>query len=187
MDTLVETIEDEGRVIEIHHDAFAHSPRDCQDNFATLVCGHRRYALPNEAGLDLDDFASWAEVESELGRLGHVVVVPVFLMDHSGLGVNTTGFRQWDPQGWDWGQIGFAACTAVDIRDNWSLPRKRRITEERLDDARRLVVAEVDEFGMYLSGQVFGYVVRDADGQDLDSCWGFYGHDAVLEAAKEAY
>lgn len=51
----METIEHGGRVIEITHDLCAQSPRDCQDNFATLVCNHRRYALPIEADLDLDD------------------------------------------------------------------------------------------------------------------------------------
>jgi hypothetical protein len=185
MDTLVETVEGE-RIVEIHHDPHAESPRDCQDNFATLVCAHGRYDLPDELGFDFDACSSWKEVERELRRRGYLVVVPVFMLDHSGLALNTTGFGHCDPQGWDWGQVGFAACTPDDIRANWLLPPGLPLTPEQVEAARRLLVAEVDEYGLYLSGQVYGYVVRDPAGDEVESCWGFYGRDAALEAAREA-
>ncbi len=34
----------------------------------------------------------------------------------------------------------------------------------------------MNEWNDYLSGNVYGYTVTDADGEDTDmSCWGFYG------------
>ena len=36
---------------------------------------------------------------------------------------------------------------------------------------------------MYLSGDVWGYVINDG-GKNEDSCWGFYGDDYCLSEAK---
>lgn len=35
------------------------------------------------------------------------------------------------------------------------------------------------------NGEVYGYVIEDHEGNGLDSCWGFYGWDAVIEEAKD--
>jgi hypothetical protein len=54
------------------------------------------------------------------------------------------------------------------------------------DGARKAAVSLVEEWNTYLSGDVYGYVIRDEDGADLDSCWGFYGMDTVKEEARSA-
>ncbi|HUX02457.1 MAG TPA: hypothetical protein VMY35_15960, partial [Phycisphaerae bacterium] len=53
-------------------------------------------------------------------------------------------------------------------------------------DAEACLRAEVSTYDDYLTGQVFGYVVEDEDGNDLDSCWGFYGEDYCRETARES-
>ena len=46
---------------------------------------------------------------------------------------------------------------------------------------------EVAEYDQYLTGQVYGYVIEDEDGDHVDSCWGFIGGlDYVRTSAKEA-
>ena len=42
-------------------------------------------------------------------------------------------------------------------------------------DARKAADALVDEWNDYLSGNVYGYVIKDADGEQVESCWGFIG------------
>jgi hypothetical protein len=35
-------------------------------------------------------------------------------------------------------------------------------------------------------GDVYGYVIENANDDDLDSCWGFYGIDYCIQEAKDA-
>lgn len=50
--------------------------------------------------------------------------------------------------------------------------------------------ADADLFGAWAFGDVFGYVIQDSEGEDLDSCWGYYGDDfersGLAEAAKDS-
>ena len=46
---------------------------------------------------------------------------------------------------------------------------------------------EVKTYDDYLTGNVHGFMVTSPDGEDLDSCWGFYGDkDGIAEEAKAA-
>lgn len=54
------------------------------------------------------------------------------------------------------------------------------------DGARKAAESLVEEWNTYLSGDVYGYTVEDEDGEQVESCWGFYGIDAVREEARAA-
>ena len=47
--------------------------------------------------------------------------------------------------------------------------------------------SEVKQWNDWVSGQVYGYVVRDSKGNSIDSCWGFYGSDHEESGLEEAY
>ena len=66
-------------------------------------------------------------------------------------------------------------------------------------DAEAYLRASVEEYGAYLAGEVYGYVIKNADSEDLpsfgprlieDSCWGFIGElgpgSYILEEANRA-
>lgn len=53
-------------------------------------------------------------------------------------------------------------------------------------DLRAAAKACFDEWNTYLSGDVYGYVIEDAEGEELDSLWCLYGLDYAIEQAKEA-
>lgn len=38
----------------------------------------------------------------------------------------------------------------------------------------------------FCNGEIFGYVIEDEDGQELDSCWGFVGYEYAKQCAIEA-
>ena len=44
--------------------------------------------------------------------------------------------------------------------------------------------SEVKQYSQYLEGDVYGFAIEDPDGNDMDSCWGFYGHAYCLQEAK---
>lgn len=94
-----------------------------------------------------------------------VVILPLYLYDHSGITMNTTGFSC----RWDSGQVGWIYATKDEIRKEYG-----KLTEDTIDAARRLLVAEVSEYDSYISGQCYGFRLYE-DGKEIDSCWGFLG------------
>lgn len=174
---IMHTEEYKGATIEIHHDEDAQSPRIDMDNLGTMVCFHRRYHLGDTAhGFKESDCSSWDELKQAITeRHGPLAdIIPVYMLDHSGLRVNTTGYSDVDPQRWDWGQIGYIYLTKADaLAEN--IP---------LEKVTATLLSEVDVYDQYMSGDVCGYTVL-VDGNVMDSCWGFYGFDYCLEQAKE--
>lgn len=63
---------------------------------------------------------------------------------------------------------------------------------EIIEKAQACLKSEVSEMNSYLEGEVYGYIIKDASGEDLpaklaDSCWGFIGDVSyVKEEAEEA-
>ena len=44
--------------------------------------------------------------------------------------------------------------------------------------ARKLLAAEIDELDAAANGEIYGDVIEDAEGERVDSCWGFVDRDA---------
>ena len=154
--------------IRVMQDSDAESPRDW-DNLGTMVYWHRDYILG-----DVDGNREYESVESFLEEIGDAIVLPLYIYDHSGVTMNTTGFSC----PWDSGQVGFIYVTLGDVRKEYGW---KRITKERRERIEGYLRNEVNTFDMFLRGDVYGFsVVReDEDGEevDIDSCWGFYGYD----------
>jgi hypothetical protein len=52
--------------------------------------------------------------------------------------------------------------------------------------ARKNAQAEIETWIDYCNGDVYGYIVKDNDGEVLDSVWGFYGEEYCEEEAKSS-
>jgi hypothetical protein len=107
--------------------------------------------------------------------------LPLYLYDHSGITISTGSFSC----PWDSGQVGFIYATREEILANWG---KKRLTKKVLERARQCLEGGVETYDNYLTGSVYGYVVLGPDGEQVDSCWGYYGYDheasGLLESAK---
>ena len=178
----------------IEQDDNAESPRGAWCcNIGVMVCFHSRYNLgdePDVHGLKSTWFAGWDEMEAHLRRPcdeddpegylgsgeGAIVVLPLYLYDHSGITMNTTGFScQWDS-----GQVGFIYATAETVRKIYG---DKSMTIEEIEAQLK---AEVATYDQYLTGDVWGFIIEDDDGEHIDSCWGFFGEDNAKAAATEA-
>lgn len=112
-----------------------------------------------------------------------VTILPLFLYDHSILSMSTSTYiGRAHHASWDSGQVGWIYCT------------EKRFTEQIgcNNRAEELLVGEVETYDQYLRGDVYGFVLeeKDDDGEVLDtidSCWGFYGLDAIAEELKGHY
>jgi len=144
--------------------------------------------------------------DDELDQIGQdikdgvLVGVPVWAYVHSGSTISTgtklpgdTRLRE-NPYHcrWDSGRSGWAYMTAKAALKEWG---NKRLSAQQCDKAHQYIDGVVDEFAMYLRGEVYGFVVEHIErneageeiGRDqLDSCWGFYGGEHVLDEATTA-
>lgn len=139
-----------------------------------------------------------AEAESECDLMiervldKHVVILPLYLLDHSGITMRTGRFSC----PWDSGQVGFIYCTKETIRKELSRPQPlkrgqerqgyktiKHVTKKDLAHAEECLRREVKTYDQYLTGDVYGFVIEEMDGEG-DNCWGFFGMDDCLSEAK---
>ena len=167
------------------------SPRDW-DNLGKIVAFHKRYNLGDKTDIRSDMFNGWAAMEKHLIKVKKAcVILPIYMYDHSGITINTTGFGAIDSDRWDWGQIGFIYCTAEDIRKNWSV---KSINKKLKESAEKVLLGEIETYDQYLRGDVYGYVVTSTEKCNLghehenneESVWGFYGTEDAITDAKAA-
>lgn len=80
---------------------------------------------------------------------------------------------------------GFIYVTKTKMREEYGNLAE---TPEALDQARICLVGEIEELAAYLSGECYGYQItrEDIDEGDpiIDSCWGYYGLDDAISAAR---
>lgn len=193
--------------IEIHFDHDCESPRSDTQLGIMLADGHRQYSLGDhhlekstwsydatrkqeylaaQAALHhyaeerkLHLFPRWCKI-----NLGSMVVLPLGLIDHSGISMYVGGgAHPQDPGGWDSGLVGFIFDTTSQ-RQEWD-PEGTWATPEKVEAALR---AEVKYYDAYLTGQVYGWVLLDEDGMEVESRWGYIGdeEDAIADARDEA-
>lgn len=158
-----------GFTLHIEPDADPQNPRDCDCNVGRMVCFHSRHTLGDKHDLSADDFAGWGALRKHLVKEERAeIILPLYLMDHSGLAIST------EPFGcpWDSGQIGWIYSTVKELIAWLGASWTREQAEQALNN-------EVEVYNKCISGDVWGYVITDDFGDEVESCWGFYGQDAA--------
>lgn len=150
--------------LRIIRDEHPLNPREEYDHLGTMVCWHSRYDMGDKHEFSNPiEFNHWSAGKRP-------IMLPIYMYDHSGITINTTGFDC----PWDSGQIGWIYVTMDDVRKEW---HGEPITDEIIAKVADILRCEVREYDQYLTGDVWGYVIEDEDGNHVDSCCGFYGHD----------
>jgi len=183
----VETIEmGEGIRIQVHQDqdevTNCNPFKDC-DTAIQISIWHRCYNFGNNTDFatpgDFLEFCRKGDLKS--ARKGDKVFrLPVYLYDHSGLTVNTTGFSC----PWDSGQVGWVWTTKKRMKERgWKATDENHVYEH-LKEAVQLL----DD---YLTGNVYRFTIEDAAGEVLESCGGYYGDPhgrgvCILDFARES-
>lgn len=159
--------------LRIVHDEDPESPRTTFDNLGVMVCFHRRYNLGDKHDLREDSFGGWDDLKDYLVKEEKALhILPLYLYDHSGITMSTGPFGC----PWDSGQVGFIYTTKEQM-ENIGTPA---------DKVEECLKAEVEVYTKYIEGDCWGYVIEDEEGDEVDSCWGFYGEDAAKETGEAA-
>jgi hypothetical protein len=168
--------------VHIYQDENPMTPREW-DNLGTMVCFHPRYKLGDTGhGFTPDT------LQDKLKEPG-LVWLSLYLYDHSGISISSgppslrkdPNHYPMDPGGWDTSLIGAIFADAETIK------REYGDAPDAGERALACLRGEVETYNQYLTGDVYGYVIEDAAGKHLDSCWGFYGEeDAEDEAIHQA-
>jgi hypothetical protein len=175
--------------VRIVVDSCPENPRKW-DNLGTMVCAHRRYSLGDDNGLDnakafvrqhlSDELCTrngWdldhvPDLERAIEHTGQAVLLPLYLYDHSGLTMKTTSFSC----PWDSGQVGFIFVSKATLRQEYGYTR---LSSKRVSHVVDALKGEVEVYDQYISNDVWGFEVIGDNGDEVDSCWGFFGDDPM--------
>jgi len=161
----------------IHYDESPGDPRSW-DNVGTIVCFHKRYNLGDKTDLKRNDFASFDELETYIKQeLKGVIILPVFMMDHSGISISTKDFND----RWDSGQIGFIYTTQEKMDEN----------KFDVDTFTKILVNEVHTYNKYLNGECYMYIIEEQCThcdmwKQKETIGGFYELKICRDYAEEA-
>ena len=174
----IETIDYRGYKIEVNNDVPACDPRE-EDNLGTMVCFHNRYRLGDqETGLSKDD------VKDIIRNTDEYISLPLYLYDHSGITMNTSGFTC----KWDSGMVGIIFISKAEVREQYGW---KNLTKPRITQIETYLRNEVKTYDYFITGECYGYNIINKEGEDIgESCGGFLGSNheesGLLEYAKNA-
>jgi hypothetical protein len=149
--------------LKIERDEDPMNPRTEWDNLGTMVCFHNRYDLGDKTDYRTEDYNSWDELKQGiLENEGEVVILPLYLYDHSGITISTSSF---DCR-WDSGQIGFIFVS------------KHTIKKEGIDETKVIeyLKGEVETYDKYLTGENYRYTIYE-----IETCSLGHEHKNVVE------
>jgi len=180
-----EKIKYKGYTITTYYDdCNGFDPRE-DDNLGTMACFHNRYEFGDFVDFSADNFNGWDEMKANIIKEEKaVVVLPLYLYDHSQQVISTESFRGRAVHAeWDSGQIGFVFANKHDIRANWMV---KNVTKKLLKETERILKGEVEHYSQYIQGNVYGFIVEDSEGNHIDNSGGYIGEDYYDEMVKEA-
>jgi len=158
--------------LEIVEDLDPIDPRD-NDNLGKMICFHKHYKLGDRCDLKSEHFLDWEDLKEYIEGL-NAVILPLYLLDHSGITMRTTPFEGLYGH-WDSGQVGFIYITKKTMKEN----------ELNEKDAMQRLIEEIKVYDQYIRGDVYGYRLYTIKVCSMeyehevttDSCWGFFGQD----------
>lgn len=98
-----------------------------------------------------------------------LLIRPIHYYEHSGSSISYKYQYPYNDR-WDSGTIGFQIVTRAD----WKSYHGGKQTHENILNCMN---GEVELLDQWLQGDVYGFRITDDKGDEVDSCWGFYGSD----------
>lgn len=177
-----ETYEKNGYNITVFYDECPESPRTW-DVLGKFYCNNRNYTCDK---LDMYDLAELLEVDifalnikqicERADRKGYLCY-PISCYIHGGIALH---FNSTDYDRFDGGIFGFYLSEKKDICNRFS---KKIVSKSLRKEVEGYIENEIKAYEDYCNGNVYGYNITNKFGEEIDSCYGFYG-DLGIEDMK---
>lgn len=155
---------------KIRRDDDCESPREW-DNIGVLACDHKRYSIG-----DKDYGLPFVNGDWRAGKLRDDIYLclEVWGYEHGGIALSHARSGQFADQ-FDSGRAGWHYVTIDTVKENW--PKLDIGSIELRDQVERALKAELEVMNLWLAGECWYYVVKDEEGNTVDSCGGFITDD----------
>ena len=169
----IETYDVDGKTVSIYRDEDSSSPREW-DNLSTFAGYHRNYHIgdPKNGDVAFRHVPTLREVVEREGRGEILAAVELHLRELGRVG---------------WAYVTRANAVRMGCHPGQTYVDQQGVTRTYnrafFEEATR---QEIATYQQWADGDVYGYTVDGRDGDGLDSCWGFFGHDYVREEARSA-
>jgi hypothetical protein len=174
MNDAVQTVNYKNHTIEIHPDLSSENPVKYWDVLGEFICWHRRYELENSTR-----FKTPQEVV-EYAKRTNSLIFPIYMYDHSGISLSLSNSSYPYNDRWDSGQVGYVLVDRSKALREFG---KKKFSTQLKKRVEQVIAAEIETYNQYLSGDVYGYSISK-NGEEISSCWGYYGQDYCLTEAK---
>lgn len=177
-----QTEEYRGYTINIYYDESGESPRDW-DNFGTIYSNSRSYNPDKHSIEEImnDSHNGFSDDFKE-----NYIWLKVYGYEHGGLTIRASENGNPFACPFDSGLFGIIAVSKAEAVRQFG---KKICTKKVRDKALECLRGEIETLDLYYTGQVYGYEAVDAEGESVDSCWGYYGDEGIkyiLSEAKDA-
>lgn len=168
------------QTLELIQDENPRDPRE-DDNISKLVFATHGKNEIKDDGFEFessyesrDDFITRGEAElKEFFGDEMVFCSPVHVYAHGSVAYSMERSGQFNDR-WDSGTCGFIIVLAEDLKETLNVENLNKLS---LQCAELFAKAELDVFNDYVGGNTYGYSLKDETGEEIDSCWGFFGDD----------
>lgn len=167
-----QTVDYKEHKIKIYYDVDPESPNNWGNDDVFLVYDHRQFNVERKGFAPREIFERIIETKKMNYEGYHVFTVYAYIHSGVSLSLGNSGYPFNDR--WDVSTTGFIL---VKKQKGWSWKR---------EVAQKIAESELKTWNEYLSGDVYGFVVEDGEGNETDSCWGFYGSEGRKAAITEA-
>lgn len=159
-----------GLTVSIHMDSDTSMPYE-EDEGVHIVILHNRYSDPAKGKLGRSpvEVREWCQANPDW------YTVPLWVYDHSGTVYQVAADNPFHCR-WDSGRAGLIALK----RSEWGNGEE---SDEVLFEYAQNIASS---YTSWTNGDCYGYIVKDTDGEELDSCWGFVGRNTVEEEARSS-
>lgn len=160
--------------VEIKRDGFASNPRTTMSPMWHFVNWERNYSFdwyddPNH----FDDEDLDRHFRNEHEAVGYIESFGLGFRIQ--IGHNCEGELRSGYEG------GYAFITWDEIRNEYS----GMSDEEALVKALAALQGEIETYNAWVTGDTWGYIAYDENGEKMDDCWGYYGESGI-EYIKQA-
>jgi len=172
------------KTLEIVQDTDPQNPRTSFDNLGTLLFSHRRYNNfgDEKKAKDLVGSTDSNDYRRFINRKD-VISLPVWMYDHSGttIKVSRSGKNPFHCP-WDSGLLGWIVVTKKQVSKEYGW---KVLTKERIEEIKTYLEGEIEILDQFMTGEVYGFRILDENGEEIDSCWGFYGSDPLTNGIAD--